>query len=49
MFVSVYYGHTEIVKVLKLCGAKVEPTFKGNTVMHVVAKKGYYNIAKFLL
>ena len=49
LYVSVYYGHLDILKSLRAAGARLEPTYKGATVLHVAAKKGYDQIASYLL
>jgi uncharacterized protein len=47
--VSVYYGHLEILTNLISQGAKFEATLKGNTLLHIAAKKGYIDIVQYLL
>ena len=49
LYVSVYYGHLEIVQLLRKCGAKFQPSDNGTTILHVAVKKGYVNIVKYLL
>jgi ankyrin repeat protein len=49
LYVCAYYGHTEIFKLLRENGAQYVVPAKGTTVLHVVCKKGFHDILKFLL
>lgn len=49
VYVSVYYGHLEILRSLQDCGGRLEPTYKGTTALHVAAKKGFDKITRYLL
>ena len=49
IYVCAYYGHFELLKLLKQHGGVYAPSNKGTTVLHVAAKKGYIDILKYLL
>jgi ankyrin repeat protein len=49
LYVSAYYGHFEVFKLLRRHGAKYHKSDKGSTILHVVCKKGFNEILKFLL
>jgi ankyrin repeat protein len=49
LYVCAYYGHTEIFKLLRKNGAQYVVPAKGTTILHVVCKKGFNEILKYLL
>ena len=49
VYVCAYFGHYEILKLIKSCGGKFYPNHKGSTALHIAAKKGYLEIVKFIL
>ena len=49
VYVSAYYGHLYILKLLKVHGAIFKPSHKGTTMLHVASRKGHTEIVKFLL
>ena len=49
MYVATYYGHLEALALLENQGAKFDKTFKGTTLLHVAAKRGYLDVIKHLV
>ena len=49
LYVSAYYGHFEVFKLLRRHGARYHKSDKGSTILHVVCKKGFNEILKYLL
>lgn len=49
LYVSAYYGHFEVFKLLRRQGAEYQVSEKGSTILHVVCKKGFNEILKYLL
>ena len=49
LYVSAYYGHFEIFKLLRNHGAKYVSSNKNATILHVVCKKGFNETLRYLL